>query len=258
MWDEGKYSEGLRLALQQEERFALSTNCSCRVIQWETTRHPLEWFKLSGRPLHLQNIELRSVFILSSSQVISNVICNRELSKVEHVIVTLFIVAVCTAISLGFDCLGVVLALNVSNNQLSQHVSVPFVLCIHACWCPSSVFYLNGVLFYYSGGSVRHTTDLHHSLCMLPQALLRPLVSDWKLDTHHSDTAWHICNGHRFDNDWPHQPRLFTRRGDVLLCRRQCLRHCTTCMKEAQIIIFLKWKTYVDNSDFLVYFRGLF
>ncbi|KAM4609110.1 putative sodium-coupled neutral amino acid transporter 11 [Polymixia lowei] len=45
-------------------------------------------------------------------EVISNVICKRDLSKAEHVAITFLIVAVCTAISLAFDCLGVVLELN--------------------------------------------------------------------------------------------------------------------------------------------------
>ncbi|KAM9851206.1 putative sodium-coupled neutral amino acid transporter 11 [Aulostomus maculatus] len=45
-------------------------------------------------------------------EVVSNVIYSRELSRVEHVVVTTLIVAVCTAISLAYDCLGVVLELN--------------------------------------------------------------------------------------------------------------------------------------------------
>ncbi|MEQ2175094.1 hypothetical protein GOODEAATRI_014694, partial [Goodea atripinnis] len=44
--------------------------------------------------------------------VVSNVICSRPLSKAEHVAITLLIVAVCTALSLAYDCLGVVLELN--------------------------------------------------------------------------------------------------------------------------------------------------
>uniref|UniRef100_A0A671XGR7 Putative sodium-coupled neutral amino acid transporter 11 n=1 Tax=Sparus aurata TaxID=8175 RepID=A0A671XGR7_SPAAU len=45
-------------------------------------------------------------------EVLSNVICKRDLSKTEHVAMTLLIVAVCTSMSLAFDCLGVVLELN--------------------------------------------------------------------------------------------------------------------------------------------------
>uniref|UniRef100_A0A3Q1CR70 Putative sodium-coupled neutral amino acid transporter 11 n=2 Tax=Amphiprion ocellaris TaxID=80972 RepID=A0A3Q1CR70_AMPOC len=45
-------------------------------------------------------------------EVVSNVICSRDLSRAEHVSITLLIVAVCTAISLAYDCLGVVLELN--------------------------------------------------------------------------------------------------------------------------------------------------
>ncbi|XP_038145683.1 putative sodium-coupled neutral amino acid transporter 11 isoform X2 [Cyprinodon tularosa] len=45
-------------------------------------------------------------------EVISNVICSRLLSKAEHVAITLLIVAVCTALSLAYDCLGMVLELN--------------------------------------------------------------------------------------------------------------------------------------------------
>uniref|UniRef100_A0A665VEB4 Putative sodium-coupled neutral amino acid transporter 11 n=1 Tax=Echeneis naucrates TaxID=173247 RepID=A0A665VEB4_ECHNA len=45
-------------------------------------------------------------------EVLSNVICSRKLSNAEHVAITMLILAVCTAISLGYDCLGVVLELN--------------------------------------------------------------------------------------------------------------------------------------------------
>uniref|UniRef100_A0A668AM43 Putative sodium-coupled neutral amino acid transporter 11 n=1 Tax=Myripristis murdjan TaxID=586833 RepID=A0A668AM43_9TELE len=45
-------------------------------------------------------------------EVVSNIICSRDLSKAEHVGITLLIVSVCTAISLAYDCLGVVLELN--------------------------------------------------------------------------------------------------------------------------------------------------
>ncbi|XP_050927536.1 putative sodium-coupled neutral amino acid transporter 11 isoform X2 [Lates calcarifer] len=45
-------------------------------------------------------------------EVVCNVICRRELSNTEHVVITLLIVAVCTLISLAYDCLGVVLELN--------------------------------------------------------------------------------------------------------------------------------------------------
>ncbi|XP_062258844.1 putative sodium-coupled neutral amino acid transporter 11 [Platichthys flesus] len=45
-------------------------------------------------------------------EVLSNVLFSRDLSKVEHVVITVLIVAVCTSISLAYDCLGVVLELN--------------------------------------------------------------------------------------------------------------------------------------------------
>nr|XP_061799734.1 putative sodium-coupled neutral amino acid transporter 11 [Nerophis lumbriciformis] len=45
-------------------------------------------------------------------EVISNSICGRELSKLEHMFITTIIVGVCTAISLAYDCLGIVLELN--------------------------------------------------------------------------------------------------------------------------------------------------
>ncbi|XP_019945445.1 putative sodium-coupled neutral amino acid transporter 11 [Paralichthys olivaceus] len=45
-------------------------------------------------------------------EVLSNVIFSRDLSKVEHVVITILIVAVCASISLAYDCLGVVLELN--------------------------------------------------------------------------------------------------------------------------------------------------
>ncbi|XP_034740564.1 putative sodium-coupled neutral amino acid transporter 11 [Etheostoma cragini] len=45
-------------------------------------------------------------------EVLSNVICSRDLTKAEHVALTFLIVSVCTSISLASDCLGVVLELN--------------------------------------------------------------------------------------------------------------------------------------------------
>ncbi|XP_061580466.1 putative sodium-coupled neutral amino acid transporter 11 [Cololabis saira] len=45
-------------------------------------------------------------------EVISNVVCSRDLSTVEHAALTMLIVAVCTSMSLAYDCLGVVLELN--------------------------------------------------------------------------------------------------------------------------------------------------
>ncbi|XP_010774509.1 putative sodium-coupled neutral amino acid transporter 11 [Notothenia coriiceps] len=45
-------------------------------------------------------------------EVLSNAIFRRDLSKVEHVGITVVIVGACASISLGFDCLGVVLELN--------------------------------------------------------------------------------------------------------------------------------------------------
>ncbi|KAL2081443.1 hypothetical protein ACEWY4_023296 [Coilia grayii] len=45
-------------------------------------------------------------------EVVSNVFFKGILSTTSHVVVTFIIVAVCTAISLGFDCLGIVLELN--------------------------------------------------------------------------------------------------------------------------------------------------
>ncbi|XP_041662324.1 putative sodium-coupled neutral amino acid transporter 11 [Cheilinus undulatus] len=45
-------------------------------------------------------------------EVVTNVICRRDLSKMEHVLVTSLIVLACTSLSLPYDCLGVVLELN--------------------------------------------------------------------------------------------------------------------------------------------------
>ncbi|XP_024142627.1 putative sodium-coupled neutral amino acid transporter 11 [Oryzias melastigma] len=45
-------------------------------------------------------------------EVISNLVWGRNLSKAEHMAVTVLIVAACTSLSLAFDCLGVVLELN--------------------------------------------------------------------------------------------------------------------------------------------------
>nr|XP_054602948.1 putative sodium-coupled neutral amino acid transporter 11 isoform X2 [Nothobranchius furzeri] len=45
-------------------------------------------------------------------EVVSNVLCRRDLSKAEHAAITVLIVTMCTAISLAYDCLGRVLELN--------------------------------------------------------------------------------------------------------------------------------------------------
>uniref|UniRef100_A0A673CYX8 Putative sodium-coupled neutral amino acid transporter 11 n=1 Tax=Sphaeramia orbicularis TaxID=375764 RepID=A0A673CYX8_9TELE len=45
-------------------------------------------------------------------EVLSNVFCNRNLSKAEHVAITMLIITLCTSISLAYDCLGIVLELN--------------------------------------------------------------------------------------------------------------------------------------------------
>lgn len=58
--------------------------------------------------------------------MLSNVTCCRDLSKVEHVAITFLIVAVCTSISLAYDCLGVVLELNVSDTSF-RSISI----CVH-------------------------------------------------------------------------------------------------------------------------------
>uniref|UniRef100_A0A3P9NNY7 Putative sodium-coupled neutral amino acid transporter 11 n=2 Tax=Poecilia reticulata TaxID=8081 RepID=A0A3P9NNY7_POERE len=72
-------------------------------------------------------------------EVLSNVICSRPLSKTEHVLITLLIVAVCTALSLAYDCLGVVLELN---GALS---AIPLIFIIpSACYlklCPGHWFH---------------------------------------------------------------------------------------------------------------------
>ncbi|CAG09346.1 unnamed protein product, partial [Tetraodon nigroviridis] len=45
-------------------------------------------------------------------EVVSNLVCCRELTRVEHAGLTVLIVSVCTSMSLAFECLGVVLELN--------------------------------------------------------------------------------------------------------------------------------------------------
>ncbi|TWW80766.1 putative sodium-coupled neutral amino acid transporter 11, partial [Takifugu flavidus] len=45
-------------------------------------------------------------------EVLSNVLCCRELTRAEHAGLTVLIVTACTSMSLAFDCLGVVLELN--------------------------------------------------------------------------------------------------------------------------------------------------
>lgn len=46
--------------------------------------------------------------------MISNVFFKGELSNTAHVVITLVIISATTAISLSYDCLGIVLELNVS------------------------------------------------------------------------------------------------------------------------------------------------
>lgn len=66
-----------------------------------------------------------------SLQVVSNVFCCRELTRVEHAGLTVLIVTVCTSLSLAFECLGVVLELNVS---CCFHGSVAFNDCSWPCF----------------------------------------------------------------------------------------------------------------------------
>lgn len=47
-------------------------------------------------------------------QVIANVFFHGNLSTVFHIVVTVVIIAVATGVSLAYDCLGIVLELNVS------------------------------------------------------------------------------------------------------------------------------------------------
>lgn len=54
-------------------------------------------------------------------QVVSNVFFNGLLSSTVHIVVSLVIILVVTAISLSYDCLGVVLELNVSVDILQLH-----------------------------------------------------------------------------------------------------------------------------------------
>ncbi|XP_019744403.1 putative sodium-coupled neutral amino acid transporter 11 isoform X3 [Hippocampus comes] len=62
--------------------------------------------------LHASIITTFPLECFVTREVISNSICGRELSKVEHISVTVIIVAACTAMSLAYDCLGIVLELN--------------------------------------------------------------------------------------------------------------------------------------------------
>lgn len=47
-------------------------------------------------------------------QVVSNIFFNGLLSSTAHIVLTLVMILMVTAISLSYDCLGVVLELNVS------------------------------------------------------------------------------------------------------------------------------------------------
>lgn len=157
-----------------------------------------------------------------SLQVVSNVFCYRELTRVEHAGLTVLIVAVCTSMSLAFECLGVVLELNVS---CCFHGSVALN---DRSWPCSLV--MDRPLLYHTGRSECHSSDLHHSICMLPQALPRTVVSGWKPDTVDPDFYRHVCHDHRVDHDWALPTRLFPRKRNVLLRRLKCVWHRTACM----------------------------
>lgn len=53
-------------------------------------------------------------------QVIANVFFHGNLSTVFHIVVTVVIIAVATGVSLVYDCLGIVLELNVSEPVYSS------------------------------------------------------------------------------------------------------------------------------------------
>lgn len=53
-------------------------------------------------------------------QVIANVFFHGSLSVVFHIVVTVIIIAVATGVSLVYDCLGIVLELNVSEPVYSS------------------------------------------------------------------------------------------------------------------------------------------
>lgn len=53
-------------------------------------------------------------------QVIANVFFHGGLSTVFHIVVTIMIIAVVTGVSLVYDCLGIVLELNVSESVYSS------------------------------------------------------------------------------------------------------------------------------------------
>lgn len=53
-------------------------------------------------------------------QVIANVFFHGSLSAVFHIVVTVIIIAVVTGVSLVYDCLGIVLELNVSEPVYSS------------------------------------------------------------------------------------------------------------------------------------------
>lgn len=157
-----------------------------------------------------------------SLQVVSNVFCCRELTRVEHAGLTVLIVTVCTSMSLAFECLGVVLELNVS---CCPHGSAVFNDCLWPCFplmdCP---------LLYHTGCSECHSSDLHHSVRMLPQTLSWTVVSGWKPDPVYADFDRHVCHDLRFDHDWAVPTRLFPRKRNVLLRSLQCVWHRTACM----------------------------
>lgn len=91
------------------------------------------------------------------------------------------------------------------------------------------------LIIWLSGCSECHSVDLHHPVCLLPQALPWPLVPGWKPVCFHVDNNWVLCHDHWTDPDWSLSPGLLTWGGDVLLCRCKHLWYSATLMKRTYL-----------------------
>lgn len=160
--------------------------------------------------------------------MISNVFFKGELSNIAHFIITLVIISAATAISLSYDCLGIVLELNVRFpvNSLTTRYVVS-----NSSWCCWSVTFRD-VCKCFSGCFECYTSHVHLPRRLLSEALGWPLVSWGKPLSQHHPGSGCLCNDNRLSHDGALPSGLFTRSRDVLLYRLQHLssqHHFTQC-----------------------------
>lgn len=156
-------------------------------------------------------VKIKSLFCLLCLQVVANVFFKGSLNNHAHVAVTLLIVAACTALSLAYDCLGIVLVLNVSR--------MTFWIVVTYFYTKITMVIFLTILFFFClpGCCKRHTFNFHHSISLLPQAFHRALVPRWKPHPLSHPHSWCLCHDNRFDHGGYVPPRLLPWSRDVLL-----------------------------------------